>query len=846
MGKTKKKSGGTSNASKLGKSDLTKVKKQKKQNPFEIRFVKEKHQVLNRKLKTDVGKPGISRAKAIQKRKDTLLQEYKRRNKNNVFLDKRIGEKDSSLSAEDKMIARFAAERNAKGKSLFNLGEEETLTHFGKSLAEIETFEDPKSDDDDDLEGEGGGVVGANFVEETHFGGFLTKSDVEFASGKSNTRKEWIDEMIAESKRKKAERHQEMEAAIKATHSLDDEWKNLLKSTQEGLTMGMTRNAKKKDMIEEDMEGGAKDDYNILMKELQFAQKRALAQDRLKTEEEVIKENKEKLERQESERVKRMNGGDRDEEEEEESENDGSDVDEEKEVTEKAEGESEEGSDEEEDSDSDEDDKYSDLQESDDEPEVQTPKKTSKARKNKKNVSSKADDKATPASDLPFTFKLPESYEELEEHFEGRSPSDKATIVDRMIKCNHPQFGGNNKAGMETLFRLLLQHLHDCGTVDDSENAVAQSMETVSMLTPYMFDLCKFNPAPCAKAVLSVIQEKYQDFCKKTKVFPTLESLIFMKLVVLLFPSSDYRHPVVTPTLQWMSHILGTAKAKSRFGFTVGLYICGVFLEAVQLSRRYSPEVTNFLVGILDLCCPEEKGLKSSQVLLNHVPPFRPVGPESTVFHDLLRGDCEPERLQLRETTDDEVEVLKIDSSYAASVLHTTLKLLSQAAQLWKDLSAAKPIFRRLARKLESLPTEKLHPMIKEVHDQLSITVQDIMNRKGPNVSPSKSSGVAQKQVTMLRLYEPEIDDDFDPFQKKRVGSREKLEMDKLLHKVKRERKAAKKDLRKDTAFLAKQKAKEARERDVDRQKKTKEIMGGLGSQEGEYRKFMASKKRKK
>ena len=102
-------------------------------------------------------------------------------------------------------------------------------------------------------------------------------------------------------------------------HSLDDEWKNLLKSTQEGLTMGMTRNARKKDMIEEDMEGGAKDDYNILMKELQFAQKRALAQDRLKTEEEVIKENKEKLERQESERVKRMNGGDRDEEEEEES-----------------------------------------------------------------------------------------------------------------------------------------------------------------------------------------------------------------------------------------------------------------------------------------------------------------------------------------------------------------------------------------------------------------------------------------------------------------------------------------------------------------------------------------------
>ena len=125
-----------------------------------------------------MGKPGISRAKAIQKRKDTLLQEYKRRNKSNVFVDKRIGEKDAQLSAEDKMIARFTAERQTSKKNLFNLGEEETLTHFGKNLAEIETFEDPKSDDDDDdgPENEDGGKrLGADFVDQTHFGGFLTK-----------------------------------------------------------------------------------------------------------------------------------------------------------------------------------------------------------------------------------------------------------------------------------------------------------------------------------------------------------------------------------------------------------------------------------------------------------------------------------------------------------------------------------------------------------------------------------------------------------------------------------------------------------------------------------------------
>ena len=58
-----------------------------------------------------VGRPGIARSRAIQKRKETLLQEYKIRNKANVFVDKRIGEKDAELSAEDKMIARFTMER---------------------------------------------------------------------------------------------------------------------------------------------------------------------------------------------------------------------------------------------------------------------------------------------------------------------------------------------------------------------------------------------------------------------------------------------------------------------------------------------------------------------------------------------------------------------------------------------------------------------------------------------------------------------------------------------------------------------------------------------------------------
>ncbi len=48
---------------------------------------------------------------------------------------------------------------------------------------------------------------------------------------------------------------------------------------------------------------------------------------------------------------------------------------------------------------------------------------------------------------------------------------------------------------------------------------------------------------------------------------------------------------------------------------------------------------------------------------------------------------------------------------------------------------------------------------------------------------------------------------------KKRGTKGAKDEMNKLLHKMKREKKGAKKEIRQDAAFLAKRKAKDQRER---------------------------------
>merc|ERR1719239_989048 len=86
--------------------------------------------------------------------------------------------------------------------------------------------------------------------------------------------------------------------------------------------------------------------------------------------------------------------------------------------------------------------------------------------------------------------------------------------------------------------------------------------------------------------------------------------------------------------------------------------------------------------------------------------------------------------------------------------------------------------------------------------------------------------------------------EDFKPGQKKRQGSREMLEEQKMRHKLKQERKGARKEIRADNAFLATQRAKLARAKDVDRQEKTKAIFSGLASQEGDYKKLLKKKKK--
>ena len=346
----------------------------------------------------------------------------------------------------------------------------------------------------------------------------MDQNDLEFASGKTNTRKEWIDNMIAESKKRKADRQRDLEEARKITVDLDQEWKNM--RNDKGCK-GLMKEPKK--FLLDEADEAKKDPYDILLRELGFEKGKKEAQDRLLTEEEKIKEEKEKLEKLEADRLKRMRGEVENEEEEAEEEVESDD-------------EEEEG-DEEEESDDDDEEDMSDLEESEDEEEQKGSKKKVKVIKCiKKSPLDMEKIREEAEKQIPFAFTAPTTYDELTSHFIDRSPTDHGIIVGRIVKCNHPQFGNNNKEKMETLFTFLLQYIHDCAVDYDPEEEDCDShLATIDVLMPLLYDLAQFSPAPSAKAVLSVLQEKYEEYKKHPRAALTFETVRIFEWLKKIF-----------------------------------------------------------------------------------------------------------------------------------------------------------------------------------------------------------------------------------------------------------------------------------------------------------------------
>ncbi|KAK9501496.1 hypothetical protein O3M35_012211 [Rhynocoris fuscipes] len=904
-----------------------KTKKQKDTlSPFEVHVNKQKFHVLGRKLKQDRGLPGLARAKSIKKRKETLLQEYKLKDKANKFIDRRIGERNSAMTKEDKILARFTAERLKahKRKAMFNLGEDEVLTHKGRSLAEIETFEDPSSDEDDPEHSKG--KLDANFVEEAHFGGGLLKKADE-----SKGRAAIIDQLIAESKKRKAEKQEAKEKTLEKTEQLDSEWRELMPMVA-GKGGGPSAEPVEK-----------KDPYDLIMSQLKF-EARGVPSDRLKSESELAAEEARKLRELEEERLRRMKGEDlevpeakkRKQHRSADDLDDGFDIDDDKEfqliydkegklisqieeteddneIQTKSKNNSDEEKSEEEEDDADSNDENEEDEEADDdendekdmnenedssesdgegvfdlsdmkkvdkddisEEEVETEEqlerdeKVKKSKKSLKNISESSKSEETnkinskdeinkkkvafdpivktfdetkivkhktkeelqkdeeekkrlmeqAKQELPYTFKIPETYDEFFELMEDKSLLEQKIIIERMIKCNHPSLNEKFKLELNKLFAFLLQFLNDAD--------YTECWSLLDSICPFLFELTKFSPSNAAYSISEVLKEKHDEYLEKKHRYPSTETLIFLKLIPLLFPTSDKRHPVTTPAFVFITEMLHQCQVTTRRAITTGLFLVTLYTQYVTLSKRILPEALNFLCGIIHMATP----IRAAGTI---VPPFRR---EQKFLY--LQSPCTDLNDQdlIMMSKDLAPKSLKIDDSFRVRSIYLAINLISIIIDLWKDNPGCSLIFEPLLDHINSLEVNKYPESISKTVENIKTSLNEIKNKGLPQIIKEA------RKPKALRLYDPNIRPVYD----KRLRMREtdkKSEHKKLVTKYKKEMKGALREIRRDRSFLANVKFKEIAKSDSERIKKVKEIFSWGNQQQAELNKLARQKKRK-
>ena len=92
------------------------------------------------------------------------------------------------------------------------------------------------------------------------------------------------------------------------------------------------------------------------------------------------------------------------------------------------------------------------------------------------------------------------------------------------------------------------------------------------------------------------------------KTWPGLPELMFLRMVGVIWSTSDLNHPVIGPARLLMASYLGLCRIRNLSDISSGLFVCTLWLQFEDYSKRFVPEVVTFLANTLLHLCPHEIG----------------------------------------------------------------------------------------------------------------------------------------------------------------------------------------------------------------------------------------------
>jgi len=578
-----------------------------KVNPYEVFQNRKRHMpILGQRVRGERRDLAKSRAAATSERQRGILTETLEGKRSSTFKDGRLG---SDLdSKENRAVQRLVHLRQKQAKRSFQLdgnASKDGFTVGGRPLDEV-----------DDAELRGAKEAGSD-------------DDAELA-----TLPDGDISLVEASKLRKVQ-----EAKDRAVHdleleNLDADFGDLMGE------LGKSMRPTKQERIEKRiwLPNEESDGYDKLVKAMS-TERRVIATERTKTPEEIAREKAEKLEELEKARLKRSEGLDDDEPGGEDEDDDGtvhgtvggtSDTTDRLTPVDKA-GNDVKAEDEDDDEDADEEgEEEEDAEEAEEEVSVEGKAEGGEAKASQKDDDDEEEDEeggeddeddelaegclallstkdiagldimanGADEKDLPYSFECPASASEISELIKGRSAKTAFKVVQRIRACTSIARAAENRAKLKAFFVALLEFTMKVAAREDGDVS-ARGAEIVYAMRPVLIEMAGEYP-----------EETYTFFGQRLrsmgpKTLPRAAELCCLKLVTLLFPVTDMQHPIATPAAlladHWASKIAALGAGITDL-VSDAMLLWEVLRAFVAPGQRFSAAYFTLGVAILETC----------------------------------------------------------------------------------------------------------------------------------------------------------------------------------------------------------------------------------------------------
>lgn len=187
--------------------------------------------------------------------------------------------------------------------------------------------------------------------------------------------------------------------------------------------------------------------------------------------------------------------------------------------------------------------------------------------------------------ELAYTYPCPASHADFLAMLTQMSvkSSEVATVVQRIRVLYHPSLGEDNKSKLAAFANILIDHVIHVTSVYPG-GSKSSPFPVVNALLPHIINLCQtFTQSSAMHFVskLGIMQKNFTQTLTQQdgKGWPGLCELTLLRLIGLIWSTSDFSHPVVAPALLMICQYLNQLQVKEYTDMMSGLFMCTLILQ---------------------------------------------------------------------------------------------------------------------------------------------------------------------------------------------------------------------------------------------------------------------------